>query len=136
MWTRPDRVVYIAAFVVAALAFPREPRKVIATSVLKGGAVCAAVYLPWFAWAWWYYGSPIPHTVIAKSHTSGGRAPLDVEVEVLRRTLRARRDLRRQAKAATPSLDPGQELPRIRLQLHSLQGRSYSFTTMMYLSGP
>jgi hypothetical protein len=82
MWTRPDSVVYIAAFVVAALAFSREPRKVIATSVLKGGAVCAAVYLPWFAWAWWYYGSPIPHTVIAKSHIVMESGPL-VQLKII-----------------------------------------------------
>jgi len=25
------------------------------------------LYLPWFAWAWWYYGSPLPHSVVAKS---------------------------------------------------------------------
>jgi hypothetical protein len=32
----------------------------------RAALICAALYLPWFLWAWWYYGSPVPHTIIAK----------------------------------------------------------------------
>ena len=35
-------------------------------ALLKSAAVCAAAYLPWFLFAWLYYGSPIPQTVVAK----------------------------------------------------------------------
>ena len=31
------------------------------------GALAVALYLPWLLWAWWYYGTPVPHTIIAKS---------------------------------------------------------------------
>ena len=34
--------------------------------VLLGGLL----YVPWFAWAWWYYGSPVPHTIIAKGQVT------------------------------------------------------------------
>ena len=30
------------------------------------GAITAVMYLPWLLWAWHYYGSPVPHTIIAK----------------------------------------------------------------------
>ncbi len=35
--------------------------------LIRGGLLGGLLYLPWFAWAWWYYGSPVPHTVLAKS---------------------------------------------------------------------
>ena len=34
--------------------------------LLKSAGICTLLYLPWFAWAWVYYGSPIPQTVLAK----------------------------------------------------------------------
>ena len=37
------------------------------------------LYGPWFAWAWWYYGSPVPHTIVAKGAVSSSlRNPLAV----------------------------------------------------------
>ena len=42
----------------------------------KAGLVCTALYLPWFVWAWWYYGSPIPHTVMAKAVNAPGISPV------------------------------------------------------------
>jgi hypothetical protein len=71
MWTRPDGCVY--GFVIAAVFFaynlgPGEVRtraNLFKTFVLAG-SVAALLYLPWFVWAWWYFGSPVPHTVIAK----------------------------------------------------------------------
>lgn len=72
MWSRPDSFIYIAASTVAVLLFGnfqdrwRDRGQLIRDCVL-GGIITTAVYGPWFAWAWWYYGSPIPHTIIAKS---------------------------------------------------------------------
>jgi len=72
MWTRPDGCVYIAAMGMSVLAFPasRQSRTGVSLSLLKSAAVTTAVYLPWFLWAWWYYGTPVPHTVFAKSATN------------------------------------------------------------------
>lgn len=79
MWTRPDGFVVIASLAIAAMVFPSTSRRP-AIAVLKAVAVCALVYLPWFLWAWWYYGSPVPHTVIAKSDVIGG--PL-VQIKII-----------------------------------------------------
>lgn len=68
MWTRPDGCVYIAVLAVAELLFARAPRRTLVRSLLKAAALCAVLYGPWVLWAWWYYGSPVPHTLIAKSH--------------------------------------------------------------------
>ncbi|HEX9047978.1 MAG TPA: hypothetical protein VF988_13220 [Verrucomicrobiae bacterium] len=71
MWTRPDGCVYIAAMGVGALLFLRreipaaEPARWLA-KLSRAALLCAALYLPWFLWAWWYYGSPVPHTIVAK----------------------------------------------------------------------
>jgi hypothetical protein len=32
----------------------------------RAALICTALYLPWFFWSWWYYGSPVPHTIVAK----------------------------------------------------------------------
>jgi hypothetical protein len=86
MWTRPDGFAYIAALALAHLLFgeppqdetpPRRvfgPRKKMVVATLGSGAVCALLYLPWFVWAWSYYGSPVPHTVLAK--TGLGQPPV------------------------------------------------------------
>lgn len=66
MWTRPDSCIYIAALAVAFFMFGFERRKTFIVSILKSSAITAIIYLPWFLWAWHYYGSPVPNTVIAK----------------------------------------------------------------------
>src|SRR5262249_37862966 len=40
-------------------------------SFAKSAAIGALAYGPWFFWAWSYYGSPIPNTVVAKSNPHG-----------------------------------------------------------------
>jgi hypothetical protein len=67
MWTRPDGCVYIAALAIAQFVFTQGSRLRLCRSLLLSGLVCAGIYLPWFAWAWNYYGSPVPHTITAKS---------------------------------------------------------------------
>ena len=67
MWTRPDGFVYVAILAMVALAFHQGPRRGLGRSLFRAATVCTVLYLPWFAWAWWYYGSPVPHTVTAKS---------------------------------------------------------------------
>src|SRR5581483_2625511 len=71
MWTRPDGFVPGGALAVSWLIFGGQvpeglpwPQRIrlLAGSVLLG----AVLYAPWFVWAWWYYGSPIPQTILAK----------------------------------------------------------------------
>jgi hypothetical protein len=69
MYSRPDACVYIAAIGVAAFAFETGSRRALAVALLKSGAICALLYLPWFLFTFVYYGSPIPHTVTAKYGT-------------------------------------------------------------------
>ncbi len=72
MWTRPDSCIYIAALTAAFFIFGFERRKAFVISILKSSAVAAVVYLPWFLWAWYYYGSPVPNTVLAKEGLNAG----------------------------------------------------------------
>jgi len=80
MWTRPDSCVYIAILGLGALLFLSSrtagiTRRKWGTLLFRAGAVCAVVYLPWFLWAWWYYGSPIPHTIVAKAANHPALSP-------------------------------------------------------------
>ena len=72
MWSRPDGCIYIAALSLADYLFRTGPRRSLLVSLLKSAGVCTVVYLPWFAFAWDYYGSPVPHTVIAKGQVEAG----------------------------------------------------------------
>jgi len=78
MWTRPDSCVYIAALGLGSLLFlskGTEAKKYQAQgkTLISAALVCATLYLPWFLWAWAYYGSPVPHTITAKA---AGQPPL------------------------------------------------------------
>ena len=70
MWSRPDGCVYGAAIGLGFLAFPAEAgpqnRKEVVAEFAKAIGVCALVYLPWLLITWNYYGSPVPHTIVAK----------------------------------------------------------------------
>jgi len=71
MWTRPDGFIYIAVIALGFLLFNAgQPVAKSRLDLLKtffyAGAITTVLYLPWFLWAWHYYGSPIPHTIIAK----------------------------------------------------------------------
>jgi len=80
MWTRPDSCIYIAALALAAFIFSPnamggQSRKDLSKKIFPAGIICTILYLPWFAWAWSYYGSPVPHTIIAKGTNLPGISP-------------------------------------------------------------
>jgi hypothetical protein len=69
--------VYIAGMAIGLLWFAPgaterrwTARAVWLKQILLAAGICAVVYLPWFLWAWWYYGSPVPHTIVAKGLTT------------------------------------------------------------------
>ncbi len=70
MWTRPDAVILGVCMGLPFLllrpkseATPGIKWPVLGRALLIG----AALYLPWLVWAWSYYGTPVPHTIIAKA---------------------------------------------------------------------
>lgn len=68
LWTRPDGFIYVGALAAAVLLIRGEtPWKFKDWLIMAG--VAAAIYTPWFAWAWNYYGSPVPNTILAKGGT-------------------------------------------------------------------
>lgn len=78
MWTRPDGFIWVIALTLAFLIFrPRPAAQGGRSGQLKewitAGAIVVVLYTPWLLWAWHYYGSPIPNTILAKGmHQSGG----------------------------------------------------------------
>ena len=66
LYSRPDAFVYMAAIALAALVFETGPRRPLVGALAQSALICGLLYLPWFLFTWWYYGSPVPHTVIAK----------------------------------------------------------------------
>jgi hypothetical protein len=72
MWTRPDSFIYIGLLALGAWLFNDQTRSGLSRKDLLGlflraGLTCTALYLPWFLGAWAYYGTPIPHTIVAKT---------------------------------------------------------------------
>jgi len=70
MWTRPDAFILAGALIIPHFIFRKRAAGVSPVPwgpLVRGGLCGGLIYLPWFAWAWWYYGSPIPNTIIAKS---------------------------------------------------------------------
>lgn len=69
MWTRPDAFVFIVASLVATGVFAcanAAERRALARRSLYAGLLGAACYAPWLIGATLYYGTPVPHTVVAK----------------------------------------------------------------------
>ncbi|MBX3736398.1 MAG: hypothetical protein KF715_06915 [Candidatus Didemnitutus sp.] len=77
MWTRPDSFIYIG-LVAAGVWLFNDPartgsdRRRLLLLFVRAGLVTTALYGPWLAWATWYYGTPIPNTIVAKGAQSGG----------------------------------------------------------------
>ncbi len=71
LYTRPDAFIYLGAVAVAGYLFAPGGRRQLALALLKSGLVCALAYLPWLLFTWGYYGSPVPHTVLAKYGVEG-----------------------------------------------------------------
>jgi hypothetical protein len=92
MWTRPDGFVF-GGVAAAAWWFVRPgelsglTRGRILILYLKAAAVAAALYAPWVIWAWNYYGSPIPHTILAKGSAAHAPALADLPLHLLNQTL-------------------------------------------------
>jgi hypothetical protein len=76
MWTRPDGFVTIAALSGSVWLF-NDPEKTGLSRrewfpvLFRAACVTTVVYLPWFVFAWVYYGTPVPHTIVAKSLLTG-----------------------------------------------------------------
>lgn len=72
MWSRPDSFVYIFGLTLGYLLFPLpglDQGETLPTKLKKlclAGMIASALYCPWLLWATYYYGTPIPHTIIAK----------------------------------------------------------------------
>jgi hypothetical protein len=71
MWTRPDGFIYFGALALGFFLFGAgrvigQSRVGLLKLILCAGAITTVLYLPWLLWAWHYFGSPIPHTIIAK----------------------------------------------------------------------
>jgi hypothetical protein len=77
MWTRPDSFIYIGALAAGCWIFNQPARtggdrRQQIGLFLQAGVLTTALYGPWLLWATWYYGTPVPHTIIAKGVQSGG----------------------------------------------------------------
>lgn len=64
-YARPDGVVYIALLSVALVIFGADRREWLKICVLSAG-IAAALFAPWCIFALGYYGSPVPHSIVAK----------------------------------------------------------------------
>ena len=79
MWTRPDAFVLAGALTLSHLIFPAQsaggtPQRPW-SQVWRGTLLGVLLYAPWVLWAWWYYGTPVPHTIVAKAVAT---APLEL----------------------------------------------------------
>lgn len=80
MWSRPDSFVYIGGLALGFVLFKpvsraAANRKELLKKLLLAGLVTTAAYLPWTLWTWYYYGTPVPHTIVAKGLFSSMSVP-------------------------------------------------------------
>jgi hypothetical protein len=68
MWSRPDAFIHIGSLLLGYLLF-RNNSKTHFTAFFKGGMLGILFYVPWVLFAWWYYGNPVPNTILAKGFT-------------------------------------------------------------------
>ncbi|MEY4273952.1 MAG: hypothetical protein RL638_900 [Bacteroidota bacterium] len=71
MFSRPDGFIYAGSIILGFLLFTQLPSIQLNKSNFRGLIISLtiAIFLfgPWLLWTWYYYGTPIPHTIIAKS---------------------------------------------------------------------
>jgi len=71
MFTRPDGFIYLISLGIGFILFkPSEIFEITFKNIkLFGKSILFAIllFLPWLIFTWIYYGTPIPHTIIAKS---------------------------------------------------------------------
>lgn len=89
MWTRPDSCVYVAVLSIAFLSCRKLPVRSLLIPMTKAAAVTTIIYLPWFIWAWSYYGSPVPQTVLAKNAMSGAFDPAALLIQIITHVFKA-----------------------------------------------
>jgi len=77
MWTRPDSFIYIGLIAAGVWLF-NDPiksgvnRRQILGLYVRAGLIATLLYGPWLLLAGWYYGSPVPNTIVAKGAQSAG----------------------------------------------------------------
>lgn len=73
MYSRPDGCIAAFAILLGNVVWAQGPRRQVVAISAKALCLSVLMYLPWLVAASVYYGSPVPHTVLAKAaHTSGG----------------------------------------------------------------
>ncbi len=75
IWSRPDSFVYIIVLAAASILIPLDGEGIKARIAwmrltAKAGLIAIASYAPWLIWAGSYFGSSLPHTIVAKSLSS------------------------------------------------------------------
>lgn len=67
-WTRPDGFIIGGAWAVARFLFTdNADRRMLVATYLKALPLSVVLYAPWLIFTTLYYGTPVPHTVVAKS---------------------------------------------------------------------
>ena len=67
-WTRPDGFIIGGAWAIARLLFTdNADRRELFFAYLKALGLSLVLYSPWLVFTTAYYGTPVPHTVVAKS---------------------------------------------------------------------
>lgn len=77
MWTRPDSFIYVGLVAAGVWLFndPEQTganRRQLLGLYFRAAVLTTALYAPWLVWSAWYYGTPVPHTIVAKAAQSGG----------------------------------------------------------------
>jgi hypothetical protein len=71
MYSRPDGFIYAGTLILSLYLFAKLPilkfTKENIKSFAKALGLSILIFIPWIAWTWMYYGTPIPHTIIAKA---------------------------------------------------------------------
>lgn len=70
MYSRPDGFVFAGILGIATTLLQRVERADI-LALCKAALLATACYAPWMMWVWWYYGTPVPHTIVAKAGAYG-----------------------------------------------------------------